>query len=107
MNKQRTFYHALHEWITRIANFTRTSHCVIHHFAFSIVSTGSWAGIFTFHVYTGFFRRTIRIDQTLRPTWWRNADVCGQTRTWWLSICVLTKRVWSAWRRIARIPLIL
>lgn len=79
MNKQRTFQHALHEWIAGVSDRARASDRVVHHFAFSIVAAGSWAGILTLHVNTGLFRGAVGIDKTLRSTGRWCADICGQT----------------------------
>lgn len=76
---------------------------MIDHFAFSVLSTRSRAGVLAFLTDTGKIGSTLGTHNAFRPAARRAADVRRQTGTDCLSVGLSALAVRSTWRRVARI----
>ena len=67
------------EWISAVLTRTGADGVVVDDFALSIGSTGAWTGVDTPLLDTRHRQRTLRAEQTLRPTVGRTSEVSLET----------------------------
>ena len=94
------------EWITRVTIDTCANWTVIVDPTIGICSTCSRTWILAFLTNTRFVVGTFGINNTLRSTSWRCANIFRQTWTHCLSIHFTTLTIWSAWWRLTWIYII-
>ena len=87
------------EGVSAVSLWTGTDSVVIDSGTPSIVTTGSNTGVATLLSYAGLARRTLGIEDTLRPAVGRNSYEAWQAGTGLVTIDFSTLSIWSTGRR--------